>query len=919
MSKAVWKWGPWLLGAVIPAILLFWWRGYLGSGPSVPGLQGGGGKKPAAALEGKAGKGAKPKEARRRALLQGEEADSLVSCLTLDPSYAMIPAKRYYRLRVLYRDSKRPVPGASVSWMPSGFPLGGSPLGQFLSSQLLDGYTLFEFVQQKGVKTKTDRKGIARIPFCPWGTYVSTRKGDFIGIHFMGRPYPPSIEEGKRIETKVYLDKTISFPVKVIGPAGQALPGVPLRALFIQDYGATSVAWTGRTGKNGIVWPQIMKSFLLGPFSRTIKMEFWGPLPRGKPVEVSLDPPPDTPVTLRLERFAKITVLFLDRAGRPWKEKGMVRLRAKECVEHGDWLNSLTLLSGGRAVFPYVGLGFHWWISLVPLKGKVDYRKPLWFGEGPKSPGENFLVRIRVPKEREKKLYLLVKGEDGKPLPNALLLLENFVETSGLDANFGRWGRDTIGTGTTDEKGYLEVPPRVRKNGWYRLTLWEETTPRGKPRGPYAIFSFPPGAGTPGPRGGILLGQVSLSRGAPAVMGKVVGRDGKGIPGVLLEFSSLQEKAGEPGAPPGDQCDLLTGKNGEFKLFGNFQGKPITVYGFKRGYRQILGERIEPGNFHVRLEMERERWIRGIFVVDSLETARHLRAVFEKEKGPSRYQPGSRYRGIVRRAPKQGPGEWFSFGLGKAQPGDWSAWISWEGYKLWEKQFSVPQQEGGGYRFAQPVDLRGRFRTWRFHVLDREGKPVPGKVSLLVAGPGGKTFEEDQPLLGKGGARVFPVPREFPVLALRAEGYLPVDVRGLSGTGETVRMDKGVPVVLEARIPPSLLAKRRFGSVGFKLEIFREPEKGEAWTEWQKKVGARPVATLLLIGAFRKKKTRLPGYGTYIARWSACKPAYFFWTKGVPVEAPPIPFVLKKGKENRVVLTLAEGPAEKAVSRLLDE
>ncbi len=894
-----------LLGLSVLFVLFF--RAPWG-GPSIPepGRTARGRRPSFLGGKGRLGKKRGKERSRKKVLAPGGSFHSLESCLSLGKSYGEIPRERYYRLRVFYGVSGDPVPSALVSWIPSGFPVGASSIGVFLFSGELEGFKRFEFVLEKGVKASTDGEGVARIPFGPWNTMVSVKKGDFAGMLTLAPPYPLNVRNGTWADKKVRLWKLVSFRVQALGASGQALSGVPLQAYTIDSLGRRRIAWRGTTGGNPcLARVRLMESCLHGPLGRMILVGFYGPIPSGKPVEVSLDPPPERPVFLRMEDAGRITVFVRNREGRPLGVKCLVSLRAKELTATGDSLRAQALLVHGAAEFPWVALGKSWWLSLKPIKGGRE--RLLWTGRGPVAPGEDLLVKATVPIGwEERRFFLRVSGKEGKPLADSTFFLEK------LEVTAGKWERDPIGCGDTDKDGFLEVPPGLPGKGWYRLTRWTGTGPKGKPWGPFTVFSFPRGAGSPRPGGGILLGNVEITEGESVARGMVVGADGKGIPGVVLEFSSLQEGPFDPAAAPGDQVELLSGGDGRFDLRGNFQGRPISLSASKKGFKWISGERITPGDFNIRLKLEKKRRIQGVMIVDSLEVARHLTVVFERSGKGERP-----IRGRLARARKMGPGEWVSFTLDDGKPGEWSVRIVWNGLVVWSRKGIVLEEEkGASCSFFDPVDLRGRFREYVFLVRSDGGGPVREEVDLLLVGPGGKVFEARQPVLGKEGARRFPVPKFLSPIALTAKGYYREDVRGLSGDNDVVVLRKGLPVIFEITVPRQIPSRRRFL---FKVDVFREPGGKVRPTAWERKVMEWPVASMNVFGIFGKRRVRLPGYGPYSVRWSVCKVGWGR-RKGIPIELEhPSGFILERGKERVVRLTLDEKAAGKAIARLLGD
>ncbi len=503
-----------MLFLLVPALLalggiLFWaWN------PAVPDLGPSGPSRekalpPPSPMNGAQAK--RTKAPRRKALLEPEHTPFL-------PNHS----PEYMTLQVLEAKTGKPCPGAKVWILDRQAP--GLPLDDWAVISPLPDPTAW--YSRYGKRYTADPKGRVMLPrmyHCQaWGRWGDL--GGWVeldGVTCLGR--------------KLCLYPRTPLRVQVVDSSGKPVGGVPL-ALYVKGPGKwEEYLLQGfskeHTGTLEIPWIP----FYLAYAGDSLAVTF--AFPHEPPVKIPLDPEqaPPHPVRIVLPPAGSLEVQVLGPGGLPVQGDAAVGLGP---VVGGPDYSPIIKASGfapvqdGKAFFPFVGLGMR--LRLQAEKGKKDWTaQPVdRIVQGPKNPGEKVTVRLSF--QADTTLFLgRALGPGGKPLANRPLQGSLWIPSlEKLEMETLRTLTDREGRFSLAIQGY--DPPR---GGVLALT-----TP-GRPSRKWERFCAQLNISLGKSAAPMNLGDLLFKEAPLLASGKVVKKNGKGVPHLLL---IVEECLGHP-------------------------------------------------------------------------------------------------------------------------------------------------------------------------------------------------------------------------------------------------------------------------------------------------------------------------------------------------------------------------------------
>ncbi len=512
--------------------------------------------------------------------------------------------------------------------------------------------------------------------------------------------------------------------VKVVDTRGNPVAGVPVAIVNFYNSGE---GW-GKpkyTNPMGLaIFPKIGSLYKNRKIPKTSARLL---VPLKKPLEKFFDPLslPRKPLVITLPPTGKVEVQVVGPGGPP--PDGTVSIGLIVENEGGHKPFPFSKLSapvqGGKAVFPFVGLGL--FLRIYPeLKAISSIRglpPPAAEGPGPTVPGGTAVFRIALTQG-----IVLITGRillpSGAPLSKRTKNLRKVLlwERNG---DFVARMEDQL---KTDEKGRFRFPLpsgsswKSRSHATSRIL--EIHLPYGKTGGDMKAVidlsrSFLPGT--------IDLGDIRLVPPVFLASGKVTDSSGRPLPGAEIEACVKKRVGSRSYLSSLTDHSALSDEQGRFRVYGEETKEAIILKARKAGWLPEKAGPVPPGTRGVLLVMRKGGRVRADFRLGpslSLEDL-ELKLVFQ--------EPGGKKRRLFTYKREGNQVLWESLPTGKATlevflPSCPDPLVRIPDIEVIEgKETKDPRLEG--------IDLSSRILVLDLELEDTQGNPIP---SARILGPG---------------------------------------------------------------------------------------------------------------------------------------------------------------------------------------
>ncbi len=654
--------------------------------------------------------------------------------------------KDAWKVLVVEKKTGKPVPGAQVQVLDISTVKDPTKL---MREAATGGFgRIAGFLQEFGKTYTADSKGVAWIhPLqnLRMGALMAARKGNLWGMLTpMGAMSPPlKIEVAPVQEILVQVKNSKGEPVAGvpvgIGMAMGPMKSFPLRATTQAPSGVARFRHVGILFRERRDRGKGLAALLV---------------PLKKPVEKEFDPKalPKKPIVFTLPPTGRVEIYVQGPKGPVADGEAIASISvAKEKVQRegpftpppGVQANPVVPVKGGKALFPFVGLGLELQVTVGKVSSTmmIGRSKPTTVkGPGPIAPGQTVTFRVALT-QRETILAGRVLLPSGKPVSEKTLA----------------WTLKTKeGGGSSSSSSIL----RTDKEGRFKFNLED-----GKFQGESRTLTLQFDRGKPGE---ILEGKVDLSRDflpgvtdvgvirlrAPdfLVSGTVQDPQGKPVPGARILVSA--KKAFGPDekhffwTPIGNPF-TFTDPKGSFKVLGKNQWPELKLQAQKPGWYQPKEVVVPPGSTDVVLVLHKGGTVTASFLADPEVPLEDLR-ISLVSSGPNRIS----FRGHLK---KTNQAVWKGL-----SPGSYDLEVRLPSDRGVSKIKPLAEIQGilveAGKDAADPrlknIDLRGKIKILDLEIVDREGHRITdawvhwgkdfgrsawyrkGKRLLLAAGEG---------------------------------------------------------------------------------------------------------------------------------------------------------------------------------------
>ncbi len=769
---------------------------------------------------------ARPRPTKEKETAARETAPPRRKKLAVPPSKVPGP-KTGWKVLVVKKKTGKPVPGAQVLVLDTSTVKDPARL---MREAATGGFSKIEtFMEQFGRSFLADSKGVAWIPPIEnvrMGALVAARKEGLWGL----LPFRPSLTPPLKIEVSPVQE----ILVQVVDQEGKPVAGVPV-GLGVSQGGFRYFPMRGVTeGPKGIVRFRHIGILFRGQ-GGSAKGLVALLVPMKKPASKEFDPKdlPRTLLVLTLPPTGKVVVYVRGPKGpvpdgtalaalSPAPEEGKEKPRFP--IPPGAQEAPIAPVEGGKAVFPFVGLG----LTLQVMVNKTPKNMPMMRGKpqivkgtGPVAPGQTVTFHVSLT-QKETLLAGRLLLPSGKPASETTLT----VSLKTKEENISSFSSSML---------------RTDKDGRFRFPLEE-----GKFHGGKRTLSFLLGK----EKGGrILKAQVDLGRdffpgvndlgdirlGAPPVLvaGRVVDASGKPIQGATIQvfqkqyFGENKERSAwewvRAYPTPSDA-------KGNFLVLGEAKAPELKVTASKQGWFQEKDVLASPGTEGLLLVLRKGGAVKATFLTDP--------GVPLKDLGMKLISHGREEERTIRFPQKKKTSAVWT-GL---PPGTYDLKVSfpYTGQPLVEIEGILVE---GGKEAGDPrlkgIDLRGKIRVLNLEIVDEKGRGITN-VWLKW----GKDFH--QGTWYRKGSPLLLGSEEGRTLWITASGYKPKKIQ--TGEGDVkVVLERGYKIRLvytgEAPLPEApfslgvelLLLKRKgpgflsFDFTGSSSAYFGKNGTGETW------------------------------------------------------------------------------------------
>ena len=475
-------------------------------------------------------------------------------------------------LLVVLAESGEAIPGAQVTFLDRR----ANP--EWVASWS-EPTTRLQFVRSHGRVLEADPQGVVRLPMTDSGA-VSARLGGHYGeLEWNLPPRQP-------LRLEVHADSDLR--VRVLDERGLPRTGVPVVLMRDRDGVGIPMITRQTVGAEAIAaFPRVRQ--LLGAGATAVggcSVTLGFPCAQPPRRAIDTDAPPTEVVDLRMPPTGRLVVRVADETGQPLQSLANVTLGATlgpngEPVQQGATTQRLV---GGRASFPYVGVGARF---QVRLDGAADRPPKTETHEGPSRPGE------------EKEISLT--WADRYPSVTA-----RAVDSAGAPLSQRR-GRYFLWSGTQVNGG-----PVLATDGSGRFTLIVDRplAADGSRRVEATLF-----AATGGPplearidlgfdlQGvSVELGDVVFLPASALVSGRVVDAAGAPLFGVHVRA--------EVPAPDGSwraerNLASSTDREGAFAIYGRSEARTLRLVALRQGFEEARTPSVAPGTGGLEITLRR--------------------------------------------------------------------------------------------------------------------------------------------------------------------------------------------------------------------------------------------------------------------------------------------------------------------------
>jgi hypothetical protein len=552
------------------------------SSPSAPSSEGPGGGAPT----------------RTEALVTAPYEEEIPEIQGADPGTFETPPSEGRRILVVRKASGEPVAEATVLVLePDSFtPEESSRIVEEGAMDYFEGT-----MRRYGKRYRTDGAGIALIPYA-LDAVIAASKGELWGIGMMqGLAEDP---------VRIAIEPSKVVRVLVVDGKGRPVPGVPVTA------GGSEGGPTLSTDQGGsLAFKNLHQTMEAAGVAKQLAVSFALPLRDGPSVMVDPWDPPQDPVRLVLPDTGRVVVTAVDGQGVPF-ESGHVQLIFGSQEEPpgesdpGSHLVRVSRLEDGRAVFPFVDLGF----ALTAILHR-DFEDPIEArAEGPKEPGEEVLVRVASASSRSIIVGRAVDAQ-GAPRANTKFLIEVTIAETSFP---GFWTLQL----SSDGDGFLRIPIADDWEAGAVRGVWLGQLDEGgeslEAEGQFdASRSYPEGE--------TRVGDIRVARGPLLASGVVVDDLGRAVP---LARVGAEGRTSSPSPElwygiPGRTGN--TDEEGRFEILGVSNVEDFRVTAAADGYLDARSEVLPAGASDVRLVLSRSGSLHGRLLLDPGVSAHRLR------------------------------------------------------------------------------------------------------------------------------------------------------------------------------------------------------------------------------------------------------------------------------------------------------
>ncbi len=778
----------------------------------------------------------------------------------IPPSNAPGP-KTGWKVLVVEKATGKPVPGAEV--LVLDISTVKDPAGLMREAATGGLSRMGNFLQKFGKSYRADSKGVAWIhPLrsLQMGALVAARKGNLWGILMPRKEISPPIE--------VQVSPVRELLVQVKDQRGKPVAGVPVGIGAsmgdIHYFPMKSVT----QGPEGIA--RFRHLDILFRESRAAAKGLAALLvPLKKRVEKEFDPKdlPKNPLAFTLPPTGRVEVYVRGPKGPMADGEAFVTvspLRKEDGEKRfflppGAQAAPVVRVKGGKAVFPFVGLGLELEVKVGkgPRFMMMGSPKPVTVkGPGPLVPGQTVTFRVsltQVGATLGGRLLL----PSGKPASDQTLFWK--LETK------EKAGDSFLSSAIlhTDKEGRFEFHlEEGRFQGKSRtLTLHLENRKSGESLEAVLDLGrdFPPGKTD--------LGDILL--GVPGVLaaGRVLDPTGKPVPGAHIQV--LEKQAVDPQREfffwhTLTKFPVQTDEQGRFQAIGKSRASLVKVQVEKRGWFQPKDVMIPPGTRGLVLVLRRGGTVRASFLADPGVSLRDLFV--------NLFSTDTRKRRICwdKRISEKNQVVWEGL-----PPGSYDLEVDFKsgGKPLLEiKGIQVETGKEAEDPRLKDIDLRGKIRVLDLDIVDEEGNRI--NRALISWGSGwGQSLD-----YSKGSLVLLPR-EEGRTLWVTAEGYKPKKIRP-AGRSIKVVLERGYKVRLVLDRPGDLPKKPY--SLG--INLFPLGEKGAGAT------GSFSIPLRsIYFGREGVLETWVSITGKYRISWTLKKGEGYSWsTSGLPVQPLPV-------------------------------
>ena len=654
---------------------------------------------------------------------------------------------------------------------------------------------------------ETDSSGVVYIPVKYSGPWIGRDEGALIWaeskdrreaslVFHVGRDREGMFWE-RSPETKgplkdgleILLAPVTILRVQVRNQKGKAVPMVPLGLFYsvTGPDGGRSLILKTRTDSRGVGRFRAVKKVVeeLKPLtcyyvsflfphpdlkSHSVRLEESNLL--GRPVQLII--PPTGSISVNVEGWEKggpgeqawVSLLDQERKRKDyWGEKS-TWFKRRERI-----LNYSLPVKGGKAFFPYVGLGMN--LSLRCVRQgvwKISGREV----QGPGGAGEKVFVSIPLP-GKDPSLAMELVDRRGQPLPGL------FVGV-GLPGYYGTDLRlhpdvcfymETVISGE-DGRILIPLPPAFSKGKIGQMKLVSRSGPGGGKRRVCILDLPPPFSGGCKDLGKVVLGSPPL-----LVSGRVLDYWGKPLDGATVTLRRAIIRGKKEAWISVVSCKSR--RDGSFSLEGFWPWKEMKVGAAKRFEGVSISRVVPPGSRGVELVLTGAGSVEGRLLVDRFEDLERRRISLLFKKLGSK--PVGGFSGIGKRVGKDGRIVWKGL-----PPGTYTFFVRVNGEPGVDYCVVEGVRVRPGERTEDPrmlaIDTRGLFEEADLEIRGKGGKILKG---AFINGSYTHTYPPDhffRLLVGKG---------RRPMCLVKVHGYKKDEIRLEPGRKVVIFLEKEPP------------------------------------------------------------------------------------------------------------------------------